>query len=231
MLGLVLRVDVLMWGGGGGAGLAQRAGAERAGARHLLVSLAPRYRFPLHRSADKRAILLMMLSEAGVINLLDGNLRETMSTYKKKKYVGLTPKVLQDHIHESLSRLASPEWAKYMAACDELKLFDTKGRDYDNMIGKKVVVTYNEQDAEGYEIQVDYAGIVVALDPFWMDVKFELVPASGVFDGVVCDVSNDEDEWEWANTRRENTRRANTRRVNMGVGKHALYAGPQRRAG
>ena len=139
--------------------------------------------------------------------------------------------MLQNQIYESLSRLASPEWARYMAACDELKLFDTKGRDYDNMLGQKVVVTYNEQDAEGYEIQVDYVGIVVALDPFWMDVKFEHVQDSGVFDGVVCDVSNDEDEWEWANTRRANTRRANTRRANMGVGKHALYAGPQRRAG
>ena len=175
----------------------------------------------------------MMLSEAGVIHVIEGNLRETMSTqtHKKKKYVGLSPKVLQDQIHASLSRLASPEWARYMAACNELKLFDTKGRDYDNMLGQKVVVTYNEQDAEGYEIQVDYVGIVVALDPFWMDVKFELVLASGVFDGVVCDVSNDEDEWEWANTRRANTRRANTRRANMGVGKHALCAGPQRRAG
>ena len=84
-----------------------------------------------------------------------------------------------------------------MATCDGLKLFDTKGHDYDNMIGQKVVVTYNEQDAEGYRIQVDYACLVVALDPFWMDVKFELVPASGIFDGVVCDV-NDEDEWKWA---------------------------------
>ena len=38
-----------------------------------------------------------------------------------------------------------------MATCDGLKLFDTKGHDYDNMIGQKVVVTYNdnEQDAEG----------------------------------------------------------------------------------
>ena len=44
---------------------------------------------------------------------------------------------------------------------------------------------------------MDYACLVVALDPFWMDVKFELVPASGIFDGVVCDV-NDEDEWKWA---------------------------------
>ena len=86
----------------------------------------------------------MMLSEARVINLIDGNLRETMSTYRKKKYVGLSPRMLQNQIHESLSRLASPEWAKYMAACDELKLFDTKGRDYDNMVGQKVVVTYNQ---------------------------------------------------------------------------------------
>ena len=139
----------------------------------------------------------MMLSEAGVIHLIDGNLRETMSTYRKKKYVGLSPRVLQNQIHESLSRLASPEWARYMAACDELKLFDTKGRDYDNMMGQKVVVTYNEQDAEGYEIQVDYAGLVVALDPFWMTVTFELVPTSGVFDGEVLNIC-DEDDWEWA---------------------------------
>ena len=90
----------------------------------------------------------MMLSEAGLIHLIDGNLRETMRTCRKKKstyyVVGLSPRMLQNQIHESLSRLASPEWAKYMAACDELKLFDTKGRDYDNMVGQKVVVTYNQ---------------------------------------------------------------------------------------
>ena len=121
-------------------------------------------------------------------NHLNGRLDETMSTYKKKKYAGLTTRVLQDVIHESLSRLASREWAKYMAACEELRLFNTKGRDYDNMMGQKVVVTYNEQDAEGYEVQVDYEGIVTELGAFWMGVQFELVPGSGVFDGDVCDV-------------------------------------------
>jgi hypothetical protein len=157
----------------------------------------------------------MMLSEAGMTHHLHGRLDETMSTYKKKKYAGLTTRVLQDVIHESLSRLASREWAKYMAACEELRLFNTKGRDYDNMMGQEVVVTYNEQDAEGYEVQVDYEGIVTELGAFWMGVQFELVPGSGVFDGDVCDVC-DEDDWEWAN---KNT--------------HVLKscAGPQRRAG
>ena len=44
---------------------------------------------------------------------------------------------------------------------------------------------------------MDYAGLVKALDPFWMDVIFELVPASGVFDGEVLSIC-DEDDWEWA---------------------------------
>ena len=43
---------------------------------------------------------------------------------------------------------------------------------------------------------MDYAGLVKALDPFWMDVIFELVPASGVFDGEVLSIC-DEDDWEW----------------------------------
>ena len=69
----------------------------------------------------------------------------------EKKYAGLTPTGLQNDIHDILSRVASPEWARYMAAHEDLKLLNTKGRDYDNMIGEKVLVTYNEQDAEGYE--------------------------------------------------------------------------------
>ena len=141
-----------------------------------------------------------MLSEAGVIRLIEGNLRETMSTYRKKKYVGLSPGVLQNQIYESLSRLASPEWARYMAACDDLKLFDTKGRDFHNMVGQKVLVTYNEQDGDGYEVQVDYEGIVEALDPFWLIVKFELVPGSGLFDGESLPV-DEEDDWEWVDER------------------------------
>lgn len=139
----------------------------------------------------------MMLSEAGMTRHLLGRLDETMSTYQKKKYAGLTTRVLQDVIHESLSRLASREWAKYMAACEELRLFNTKGRDYDNMMGQEVVVTYNEQDAEGYEVQRDYPGNAMDLDPFCMGVQFELVPSSGVFDGDVYDVC-DKDDWEWA---------------------------------
>ena len=43
---------------------------------------------------------------------------------------------------------------------------------------------------------MDYAGLVKALDPFWMDVIFELVPASGVFDGEVLSIC-DEDDWEY----------------------------------
>ena len=143
----------------------------------------------------------MMLSEAGVINLVSIHVREKMDTYQKmnqkKKYAGLTPTGLQNEIHAVLSRVASPEWARYMAAHEDLRLLNTKGRDYDNMIGEKVVVTYNEQDAEGYEVQVDYPGKVIDLDPFGMGVQFELVPSSGVFDGDVCDVC-DKDDWEWA---------------------------------
>ena len=132
----------------------------------------------------------MMLSEAGVINLVSIHVREKMDTYQKKKYAGLTPTGLQDDIHDILSRVASPEWARYMAAHEELRLLNTKGRDYDNMIGEKVLVTYNEQDAEGYEVQVDYPGKVMELDPFCMGVQFEL-------GGDVYDVS-DKDDWEWA---------------------------------
>ena len=140
----------------------------------------------------------MMLSEAGVINLVSIHVREKMDTYQKKKYAGLTPTGLQDDIHDILSRVASPEWARYMAAHQvDLRLLNTKGRDYDNMIGEKVVVTYNELDTEGYEVQVDYPGKVIDLDPFGMGVQFELVPSSGVFDGEVYDVC-DKDDWEWA---------------------------------
>ena len=71
-----------------------------------------------------------------------------------------------------------------------------KGRDYDNMIGEKVLVTYNKQDAEGYEVQVDYPGKVTYLDPFCMGVQFELVPSSGLFGGDVYEVC-DKDDWEW----------------------------------
>ena len=139
----------------------------------------------------------MMLSEAGVINLVSIHVREKMDTYQKKKYAGLTPTGLQDDIHDILSRVASPEWARYMAAHEELRLLNTKGRDYDKLIGEKVVVTYNEQDAEGYEVQRNYMAKVMDLDPFCMGVQFELVPSSGVFDGDVCDVC-DKDDWEWA---------------------------------
>ena len=132
----------------------------------------------------------MMLSEAGVINLVSILVRDKMNMYQKKKYAGLTPTGLQNEIHDILSRVASPEWARYMAAHEELRLLDTKGRDYDNMIGEKVLVTYNEQDAEGYEVQVDYPGKVMELDPFCMGVQFEL-------GGDVYDVS-DKDDWEWA---------------------------------
>ena len=138
----------------------------------------------------------MMLSEAGLINLVIECVREKMNTYQKKKYAGLTRKELQDDVNDILSRVASPEWARYMAAHEDLKLLNTKGRDYDNMIGEKVIVTYNEQDAEGYEVQVDYPGKVMDLDPFCMGVQFELVPSSGVFGGDVYEVC-DKDEWEW----------------------------------
>ena len=139
----------------------------------------------------------MMLSEAGVINLVSIRVRDKMNTYQKKKYAGLTPTGLQEDIHDILSRVASPEWARYMAAHEDLRLLNTKGRDYDNMIGEKVLVTYNEQDAEGYEVQRDYPGNAMDLDPFCMGVQFELVPSSGVFDGDVYDVC-DKDDWEWA---------------------------------
>ena len=139
----------------------------------------------------------MMLSEAGVIHLVIIGVRDKMKTYQKKKYAGLTPTGLQEDIHDILSPVASPEWARYMAAHEDLRLLNTKGRDYDNMIGEKVLVTYNEQDAEGYEVQVDYPGKVMELDPFCMGVQFELFPSSGVFDGDVCDVC-DKDDWEWA---------------------------------
>ena len=132
----------------------------------------------------------MMLSEAGVIHLVIIGVRDKMKTYQKKKYAGLTRKELQDDVNDILSRVASPEWARYMAAHEELRLLDTKGRDYDNMVGEKVVVTYNEQDAEGYEVQVDYPGKVMELDPFCMGVQFEL--GGDVYD--VCD----KDDWEWA---------------------------------
>ena len=139
----------------------------------------------------------MMLSEAGVINLVIECVREKMNTYQKKKYAGLTRKELQDDVNDILSRVASPEWARYMAAHEELRLLNTKGRDYDNMIGEKVLVTYNEQDAEGYEVQVDYPGKVTYLHPFHMGVQFELVPSSGLFGGDVYEVC-DLDDWEWA---------------------------------
>ena len=139
----------------------------------------------------------MMLSEAGVINLVSIHVRGKMDTYQKKKYAGLTPTGLQDDIHDILSRVASPEWARYMAAHEDLKLLNTKGRDYDNMIGERVVVTYNEQDAEGYEVQVDYMAKVMDLDPFCMIVQYELVRSSGVFDGDIYEVC-DKDDWEWA---------------------------------
>jgi hypothetical protein len=139
----------------------------------------------------------MMLSEAGVINLVILNVRDKMNAYQKKKWAGLTPTGLQDDIHDTLSRVASPEWARYMAAHEDLKLLNTKGRDYDNMIGERVVVTYNEQDAEGYEVQVDYMAKVMDLDPFCMIVQYELVRSSGVFDGDIYEVC-DKDDWEWA---------------------------------
>ena len=139
----------------------------------------------------------MMLSEAGVIHLVIIGVRDKMKTYQKKKYAGLTPTGLQEDIHDILSPVASPEWARYMAAHEDLRLLNTKGRDYDNMIGEKVLVTYNEQDAEGYEVQRNYMAKVMDLDPFCMGVQFELVPSSGVFDGDVYDVC-DKDDWEWA---------------------------------
>ena len=139
----------------------------------------------------------MMLSEAGVIHLVIIGVRDKMKTYQKKKYAGLTPTGLQEDIHDILSPVASPEWARYMAAHEDLRLLNTKGRDYDNMIGEKVLVTYNEQDAEGYEVQVDYPGKVTYLDPFCMGVQFELVPSSGLFGGDVYEVC-DLDDWEWA---------------------------------
>ena len=138
----------------------------------------------------------MMLSEAGAIHLVSIGVRDKMNTYEKKKYAGLTPTGLQNDIHDILSRVASPEWARYMAAHEDLRLLNTKGRDYDNMIGEKVLVTYNEQDAEGYEVQVDYPGKVTYLDPFCIGVQFELVPSSGLFVGDVYEVC-DKDDWEW----------------------------------
>jgi hypothetical protein len=46
----------------------------------------------------------MMLSEAGVINLVILNVRDKMNAYQKKKWAGLTPTGLQDDIHDTLCR-------------------------------------------------------------------------------------------------------------------------------
>ena len=142
----------------------------------------------------------MMLSEAGVTRMVTGNLREAHFSNKQRKikYAGVTRDMLKKRIAWDLSRVASPEWAKYMLR--QLELLDTKGRDFHNMVGQKVLVTYNEQDGDGYEVQVDYEGIVEALDPFWLIVKFELVPGSGLFDGESLPV-DEEDDWEWVDER------------------------------
>ena len=97
-----------------------------------------------------------------------------------------------------LSRMTSPDWAWHLMNND-LKLLDAKGREYRNVVGKKVVVTYSheEQDAEGFFHwpEETFAGRVLSIEAAGrgLYVKFEV----GDDDGS-CMWVNDEDEWKWA---------------------------------
>ena len=97
-----------------------------------------------------------------------------------------------------LSRMTSPDWAWHLMNND-LKLLDAKGREYRNVVGKKVVVTYSheEQDAEGFFHwpEETFAGRVLSIEAAGrgLYVKFEV----GDYDGS-CMWVNDEDEWKWA---------------------------------
>ena len=128
-----------------------------------------------------------MLSEAGVIHQIHTRVDDMMGD-EKEHGRSVTRCAVQAKIEHELSRLASPAWALYLTY-GPLKLFDTKGVEYNNCVDRKVVVTYEEQGIDGYYRQVDYLGHVKAVDPF---------------DGLCVQFGEDgdwwvdcEDEWDW----------------------------------
>ena len=103
-----------------------------------------------------------------------------------------TPRDLERVILSSLSRLVAAECVPHFMG-GELRLFDPKGCNY-STVGRRVVVTYEEQDWNGFFHQVEHIGRVVDVDPFdGLLVKFEVADESG--DVLWVDNS---DEWAWA---------------------------------
>ena len=105
-----------------------------------------------------------MLSEAGVVHQI--HLRvDDMVDEEKKLGRSVTRCAVQAKIEHELSRLAPPAWALYLTH-GPLKLFDTKGTEYHNCVNRRVIVTYEEEGIDGYYRQVEYMGLVKAVDPF-----------------------------------------------------------------
>ena len=127
----------------------------------------------------------MMLNEAATVHLVKG---VVCANGVETRTFG----DVQREILSSLSRLVAAEFVPHFMG-GELRLFDTKGCNY-STVGRRVVVTYEEQDCDGFFHQVEYIGRVVDVDPFdGLLVKFEVADASGDVLWV-----GDLDEWAWA---------------------------------
>ena len=137
--------------------------------------------------AGRNTLSSMSLSEAVIIHQVQMRV-DTMMAERKRQRIPATRDALQKKIAWELSRMASHEEAAYLTE-HALKLFNTKGREYHACIGQLVMVTYEEQDCEGFFTHVDYMGHVKAVDPFdGICVQFGDDGAWWV---------SDEDEWEW----------------------------------
>ena len=130
----------------------------------------------------------MMMPEAAIIRQVQASVDTWMCNQERQgEMVGQD--AIRLKIDWELSRMASPEEASYLAN-NALKLFNTKGKSYSACTGQTVMVTYEEQDGEGYFTHIDYLGHVKAVDPF-----------DGICVSFGDDVDNwwvdDEDEWQW----------------------------------
>ena len=138
-------------------------------------------------SGHRLLIAPMMLPEAAIIRHVQCMV-DTMMAEQNRQGRTVSRDAIEVTIARALSRMSSQEEASYLTE-HGLKLFSTKGMEYHECTDRFVIVTYEEQDGEGFFSHVDYLGRVKAVDPF---------------DGICVQFGEDgdwwvgdDDEWMW----------------------------------
>ena len=90
----------------------------------------------------------MMLPEAAIIRHVQCMVDPMMAEQNRQGRT-VSRDAIEDTIARALSRMSSQEEASYLTE-HGLKLFSTKGMEYHECTDRFVIVTYEEQDGEGF---------------------------------------------------------------------------------